>query len=73
MMPITVMNHPLFCASKIGVKLKTAARKLVAAKLSPGTSGAAQHQALSRNSRRKILPTGVLGNSVRNSITRGCL
>ena len=26
-----------------------------------------------RNSRRKILPTGVLGNSVRNSITRGCL
>ena len=28
---------------------------------------------LSRNSRRKILPTGVLGRSVRNSTTLGCL
>src|ERR1035437_1708895 len=28
---------------------------------------------LSRNSRRKILPTGVFGNSVRNSMTLGCL
>jgi hypothetical protein len=26
-----------------------------------------------RNSRRRILPTGVLGNSVRNSTTRGRL
>ncbi len=26
-----------------------------------------------RSSRRRILPTGVLGSSVRNSITRGCL
>src|SRR6218665_2930098 len=30
-------------------------------------------QCLSRNSRRRILPTGVLGNSARNSITLGCL
>src|SRR6218665_1768031 len=28
-------------------------------------------QCLSRNSRRRILPTGVLGNSARNSITLG--
>ena len=28
---------------------------------------------LSRNSRRKILPTGVLGSSARNSTTLGCL
>ncbi|GEM_PF-6611216 len=28
---------------------------------------------LSRSSRRRILPTGVFGNSVRNSITLGCL
>ena len=28
---------------------------------------------LSRNSRRRIFPTGVFGRSVRNSITRGCL
>ena len=28
---------------------------------------------LSRSSRRRILPTGVLGSSVRNSITLGCL
>jgi hypothetical protein len=28
---------------------------------------------LSRNSRRRIFPTGVFGNSVRNSTTLGCL
>ena len=34
---------------------------------------APRHYFLSRSSRRKILPTGVLGNSVRNSITLRCL
>ena len=32
-----------------------------------------RHQFLSRSSRRKILPTAVLGSSVRNSTTLGCL
>ena len=35
--------------------------------------GGACHYFLSRSSRRRILPTGVLGSSVRNSTTRGCL
>ena len=40
-----------------------------------GSRTAAQGDAhfLSRSSRRRILPTGVLGSSVRNSTTRGCL
>ncbi len=41
-----------------------------------GRGACGRHRAahfLSRSSRRRILPTGVLGSSVRNSITRGCL
>ncbi len=42
---------------------------------SPPAAGRVARQAflLSRSSRRRILPTGVLGSDSRNSITRGCL